>query len=82
MNRETIEAQARQYAEELIAVWEQEKTIPTELKAVASMLIQNYFVIGAMTTLKSLVEMPLDKRLRELAEYARDCDNYGKEEAL
>lgn len=83
MNKETIEAQARQFAEEMIA-GQEGKTPSTspDMRDKAMSLMQSCFACGAATVLKTLAGMPLDEAFKELAEYVKESLEAGKEDAL
>lgn len=82
MNKETIEKAARDYAEEMIGRQEGENKFPPKLRGPVMQLIQNCFKNGAIVALNSLVEMPFDEAIKELAEYAMQRMDDRKEATL
>lgn len=81
MKIETIEAQARQFAEKMIAGQEGEtpSTSPN-MRDKAMSLMQSCFACGAITALNTLAVMPLDEVFKELAEYVKESLKAGKED--
>lgn len=83
MKRETIEAQARQFAEKMIAGQEvKTPSLSPETRDKAMSLMQSCFVCGAVTVLNTLAGMPLDEAFKELSEYVKESLKAGKEDAL
>lgn len=82
MNKETIEKAASDYAEEIIGRQEGEYQFPPELRGPVMQLIQNCFKNGAIVALNSLVEMPFDEAIKELAEYAVQRELKDREATL
>lgn len=83
MKIKTIEAQARQFAEKMIAGQEGKTPSPSpETRDKAISLMQSCFACGAATVLGTLAKMPLDEAFKELAEYAKETLQAGKEDAL